>query len=72
MLRRSRAMRRFLVDHARARAAARRNEEPVQLDTSIEFDAGPGSEPMKLLGLDLGMDVLARERTSLAELIEMR
>lgn len=68
----SRAMRRILVDHARARAAARRNDEQVQLDTSIEFEAGAVAEPMKLLDLDLAMDALARERSSLAELIEMR
>jgi RNA polymerase sigma factor (TIGR02999 family) len=67
----SRAMRRILVDHARARAA-RRNEGQVQLDTSIEFEAGAGTKPMKLLDLDLAMDALARERSSLAELIEMR
>jgi RNA polymerase sigma-70 factor (ECF subfamily) len=68
----SRAMRRILVDHARARAAARRNDEQVQLDTSIQFEAGASSEPMKLLDLDLAIGALARERTSLAELIEMR
>ena len=68
----SRAMRRILVDHARARAAARRNDDLVQLDTSIEFEAGSGSEPMNLLDLDLAMEALARERSSLAELIEMR
>ena len=67
----SRAMRRILVDHARARAT-RRNEGQVQLDTSIEFEAGAATEPMKLLDLDLAMDALARERSSLAELIEMR
>src|SRR5579864_7119409 len=39
----SRAMRRILVDHARARAAARRSGEQVQLDTSIQFEAGAGS-----------------------------
>lgn len=68
----SRAMRRILVDHARARAAARRNGEKVLLDTSIEFEADAGSEPMELLGLDLALDALSRERSSLAELIEMR
>ena len=68
----SRAMRRILVDHARARKAARRNEEQVQLDTSIEFEAGARAEPMKLMNLDLALDALARERSSLAELIEMR
>ena len=31
-----------------------------------------GSEPMNLLDLDLTMDALAREQSSLAELIEMR
>jgi RNA polymerase sigma factor (TIGR02999 family) len=67
-----RAMRRILVDHARARAAARRNEGQIQLDTSIEFATHAGTEPMKLLDLDLAMDALARERSSLAELIEMR
>lgn len=68
----SQVMRRILVDHARARAAARRNDEQVQFDTSIEFEAGAAAEPMKLLDLDLAMDALARERSSLAELIEMR
>jgi RNA polymerase sigma-70 factor, ECF subfamily len=65
----SRAMRRILVDHARARTAARRNAERVQLDTSIEFEAG--AAPMKILDLDLVLDALAKERNSLAELIEM-
>ena len=68
----SRAMRRILVDHARARATARRSGAQVQLDTSIEFEAGAAAEPMKLLDLDLAMDALAREQSSLAELIEMR
>lgn len=68
----SRVMRRILVDHARARTAACRNEEQVQLDTSIHFEAGGSSEPMKLLDLDLAMEALAQERSSLAELIEMR
>jgi RNA polymerase sigma-70 factor, ECF subfamily len=68
----SRAMRRILVDHTQARPVARRNEGLVELDTSIEFGAGAGSEPMQLLDLDLAMDALARERGSLAELIEMR
>ena len=68
----SRAMRRILVDHARARATARRSGAQVQLDTSIEFEAGAAAEPMKLLDLDLAIDALAREQSSLAELIEMR
>jgi RNA polymerase sigma-70 factor, ECF subfamily len=68
----SRAMRRILVDHARARATARRSGLQVQLNTSIEFGAGAASVPMKLLDLNLAIDTLAREQSSLAELIEMR
>jgi RNA polymerase sigma factor (TIGR02999 family) len=68
----SRAMRRILVDHARARAAERRNDGRVQSDPAIDLDAIAGSEPMKILDLDLAIDALARERGSLAELIEMR
>lgn len=68
----SRAMRRILVDHARARAAVRRDHGQVPLDASIEFRAGAGAAPMNLLDLDLAMDALAREQNTLAELIEMR
>lgn len=68
----SRVMRRILVDHARARAAAGRNQGQVPLDTSIELEAGAAARPVKLLALDLALDALARERNSLAELIEMR
>ena len=68
----ARAMRRILVDHARARATARRSGAQVQLDTRVEFEAGAAAEPMRLLDLDLAMDALAGEQSSLAELIEMR
>ena len=68
----ARAMRRILVDHARARATVRRDHGQVPLDTSIEFGAGAAAEPTNLLDLDLAMDALAREQSMLAELIEMR
>ena len=68
----SQAMRRILVDHARARAAAGRKDGPVQLDAAIELKAVSASEPTKLLDLDRAIEALARERRSLAELIEMR
>ena len=55
----SRATRRILVDHARARATERRSGAQVELDTSIEFEAGAAAEPMKLLDLDLAIDALA-------------
>jgi len=69
----SRAMRRILVDHARARAAERRQEGArVQLDPSMEVEAGSATDALRLLDLDLALDALAREQSSLAELVEMR
>lgn len=68
----SRAMRRILVDHARARAASRRSGAQVRLDPPVELQAGAPAEATELLDLDLAIDALAREQSSLAELIEMR
>jgi len=68
----SQAMRRILVDHARMRAAARREGERVPLNTMVEVEVDAGVEQMSLLDLDLALDALAQEKSSLAELIEMR
>jgi RNA polymerase sigma factor (TIGR02999 family) len=68
----SRAMRRILVDHARMKAAARREGERVPLDTMIQLKMDSSAEPMNLLNLDLALESLAREKPSLAEVIEMR
>lgn len=68
----SRAMRRILVDHARARAAARRADGPSQWDPEVEVEADTGNLQLKLLELDLALNALAQEKSSLAELIEMR
>jgi len=68
----SQAMRRILVDHARARATARRGEGRVESDAAIELEPETGLESIRLLELDLAMDALARENRSLANLIEMR
>jgi len=68
----SQAMRRILVDHARARATARRGDGRVQADPAIELESASGPQQIRLLDLDLAMDALAREKGSLAELIEMR
>src|SRR5262245_14780981 len=69
----SQAMRRILVDHARARSSARRDGCRIQLDlAALEVDADAGHEQVGLLELDLAMDALAREKRWLAELIEMR
>jgi len=68
----SQAMRRILVDHARARATARREGERVALSPAIEVEAEAGKGRIDLLQLDFAMDALAHEKSSLAELIEMR
>jgi RNA polymerase sigma-70 factor (ECF subfamily) len=68
----SQAMRRILVDHARMRAAARREGERVPLNTMVEVEVDAGVEPISLLDLDLALDALDRDNSSLAELIEMR
>src|SRR5207302_1687595 len=70
----SQAMRRILVDHARARATARRgmDGQRVPWDTNLEIEAGAGQLQVPLLDLDLALEGLARESNCLAELVEMR
>jgi RNA polymerase sigma factor (TIGR02999 family) len=70
----SRAMRRILVDHARARSADRRGSGSpnVPLDEAIEMGTDVGPSPIKLLELDIALDALARDSEPLAQLIEMR
>jgi RNA polymerase sigma factor (TIGR02999 family) len=68
----SRAMRRILVDHARARAAVRRADGHIQWDQEVEVQADTGNTQLKLLELDLALNALAEEKSSLAQLIEMR
>src|SRR5437016_761589 len=68
----SQAMRRILVDHARMRAAARREGERMPLNAMVEVEVGTGVEQTSLLDLDLALEALAQEKSSLAELIEMR
>jgi RNA polymerase sigma factor (TIGR02999 family) len=70
----SRAMRRILVDHARARSADRRSSGAanVPLDEAIEMGTDVGPSPIKLLELDIALDALARDSEPLAQLIEMR
>jgi RNA polymerase sigma factor (TIGR02999 family) len=70
----SQAMRRILVDHARTRGAVRRGSDGgrVPLSTTIEVEASVGKAQMGILELDLALDALAQEKSSLAQLIEMR
>lgn len=59
----SQTMRRILVDHARARAAARRSSggQRIPWDTNLEIGAGAGKQEVAILDLDLALDALARE-----------
>lgn len=70
----SQAMRRILVDHARSRRAVRRGSDGgrVPLSATIEVEASLGKAQMGILELDLALDALAEEKSSLAQLIEMR
>jgi RNA polymerase sigma-70 factor (ECF subfamily) len=70
----SQVMRRVLVDHARARAAARRSGDGqrVSLEAALAMEPVSGETPVQLLELDRALDALAHENRTLAELIEMR
>ena len=68
----SRVMRQVLVDHARARVAAKRGGgQRVAWDTSLEFGDESGTEHIKLLDLHRALELLEREEPALAEVIEM-
>ena len=69
----SRIMRQVLVDHARARSAAKRGGSSVRLalDSRVEIaDDNAGPQP-RLLDLDRALQVLERDHRSLAEVVEM-
>lgn len=68
----ARTMRRILVDHARARRAAKRGhgEEPVTLlDTPV---SEAGSDPVDILALDLALEKLAALDEKQARVVELR
>jgi RNA polymerase sigma-70 factor (ECF subfamily) len=70
----SRVMQQVLVDHVRARGAAKRGggEALVPWATrSIEVTAGRGSEQIKFLDLHRALETLAQENAALAQLVEM-
>ena len=69
----SRVMRQVLVDHARARAAQKRDGNATfALTSGAELEDNAGAEQMELLDLDRALDALAQEDHSLAQLVEMR
>jgi RNA polymerase sigma factor (TIGR02999 family) len=69
----SRTMRQVLVDHARARGAAKRGggEARVPWETNIEVRAGEGVEQVKLLAVHRALQALECENRPLAEVLEM-
>jgi RNA polymerase sigma factor (TIGR02999 family) len=69
----SRVMRQVLVDHVRARAAAKRGggETRIPWDTHMEVSTGRGIEQIKFLDLHRALGTLAQEHAALAQLVEM-
>jgi RNA polymerase sigma factor (TIGR02999 family) len=65
----SRLMRRILIDHARARGAAKRGRA---LRVTMADDIAAGAEPPDLLDLDRALDELAGQDARQAQLVEMR
>jgi RNA polymerase sigma factor (TIGR02999 family) len=69
----ARIMRQVLVDHARAREAAKRGgrRAHVDWDTHIEVPDPSAGARLHLLDLDRALEALDRENRSLAEVVEM-
>jgi len=65
----SRVMRRILIDHARARKAAKRGRA---LRVTLPEDLAAGSGPPDLLDLDRALDELAAADPRQGQLVEMR
>jgi RNA polymerase sigma factor (TIGR02999 family) len=69
----SRVMRQVLVDYARARATKKRERDKIEpLTTGLQVEAETGMAAVELLDLDAALEALAREDSSLAQVIEMR
>ena len=67
----SQAMRRVLVDHARARHAAKRAEGGVRVELT-EALASSGPREVDLLALDAALDALAARDAEQARMVELR
>lgn len=67
----SRAMRRLLVDHARARRAAKRHGDcGTPLPDDVASPTGP--DPVDLIALDEALDALGAEDDRMRRVVEMR
>jgi RNA polymerase sigma factor (TIGR02999 family) len=65
------SMRRVLVDHARARNAARRGGGQATISLADSNPAATGSDPIELLELDAALEDLALEKPHVARALEM-
>lgn len=70
----SRMMRRVLVDHARARGAAKRGADAprVELIEGLNDSLQPAMDSLELIDLDRALDELAGAEPRLARLVEVR
>ncbi|MEZ6003231.1 MAG: ECF-type sigma factor [Planctomycetota bacterium] len=66
----SRAMRQVLADHARARAALKRDQRRVTLAAGLAADSG--SEPVDLLELNDALERLSENNARLGRVAELR
>ncbi len=67
----ARVMRQVLVDHARARASAKRGGAAIQVTLSQSL-AGPASNPVDILALDRAIEKLARLDPAQVKAVELR
>lgn len=67
----SRVMRQVLVDHARARATAKRGGGDSAGD-NVQVAVLPRSEPIDVLRVHRALEVMAEEDEALAQLVELR
>jgi RNA polymerase sigma factor (TIGR02999 family) len=65
-------MRRILIDHARARVAAKRGGFQQQISLSVVDGWTPGVEPADLLALDQALTKLERADPRAARVVELR
>ncbi|MFN0133944.1 MAG: ECF-type sigma factor [Phycisphaerales bacterium] len=68
------AMRRALVDHARARAAAKRRPEEgvIRLDTGVSFTPRRESQPVDVLAIHEALERLSTLHERQSRLVELR
>jgi RNA polymerase sigma factor (TIGR02999 family) len=67
----SRVMRQVLVDHARARGAAKRGGAGPVRDEGLQLAGPSGGEPVDIIAVHRALESMAREDETLAQLVEL-